>query len=62
MSNNRQDRQVTDAGARTAIILLRDKITGEYIGRALIKRAKLAQYYNEHRVTHAVNSVPVVDV
>lgn len=54
--------QLTDAGARMTMILLRDKVNGEYIGKALIKRAKLAQYYNEHKVTHAVNGVPVVDV
>lgn len=54
--------QVTDAGARTIVIMLRDKISGEYIGEKLIKRAEYAKAYNDQRITHAINGVPVLEV
>jgi len=62
MTKNTEHYQVTETGDKTILVHLRDKVTGEYVSLANIKRSKLAKYYHEQRVTHVINGVPVVDI
>lgn len=62
ITKNTQQYLETDTGHKTLLVHLRDTVTGEYVSLANIKRSKLAKYYNEQRVTHVINGVPVVDI
>lgn len=54
--------QLTFKGDEMIIVLLRDKVTLEYLNKASVKRSWLAKAYHEQRVTHAIDGFPVIDV
>lgn len=53
---------VTEQGALKTTVWFRNVKTGVYEYKKEVTKAFVAKMYHEHRITHAHNGIPVVDV